>query len=175
MTRRRWIKLWTQETLCGTTKEELAVSERWVWIGFLCLAGDSPIPGTICAYPNVPFTDDQLAQALAVPKPLLLSAEQKMVAADKIILNSGLIRIKNWEHYQDDYARVQKHRARKYETQSETPQEETPQTDQTRPDQIIQEQRDRLPPYSPPKGGRRRKGRDPNEPLSGRYREQVKH
>jgi hypothetical protein len=32
-----------------------------------------------------------------------------------------------------------------------------------------------LPPYSPPKGGRRRKRRDPDEPLSGRFREQVKH
>lgn len=174
MTRRRWIKLWTQETLCGTTFRELEPAERFVWFGFLCLAGDSPVPGTICPYPDVAFTDDQLAKALAVPKPLLLKARDKMAAAGKVSLNAGLIRITNWEHYQDDYARVQKHRARKAgETENETPQGETPQTDQNRSDQNRSE--DRIPPYSPPKGGRRRRRTGDNEPLSGKHRDKVRH
>lgn len=125
MTRRRWVKLWTQETLYGTTFRELDASERFVWFAFLALAGDSPVPGTICAFPNVPFTDDQLAQVLAISKPLLNKAKKKMAEAGKVTLNSGLIHVCNWPRYQPDYARVEKFRQRKQETQNETPPGET--------------------------------------------------
>jgi len=112
MTRRRWVKVWTQETLYGTTSSELDPSERWIWIGLLLLAGDSPIPGTICAAPDVPFTDDQLAKILKVPVTHLMGAKEKMVGYGKIDLNSGGIHIHNWEHYQADYVRMQRSRER---------------------------------------------------------------
>lgn len=140
MTRRRWIKLWTQETLYGTTFRELEPAERFVWFGFLALAGDSPVIGTVCLGLNIPFTDEQLAQILAIPKRLLVKARQKMADAGKITLNGGLIRICNWEHYQPDYARVEKFRERQRETRNETALGETGNEtlppDQTRPDQI---------------------------------------
>ena len=112
MTRRRWVKVWTQETLYGTTSNELDPSERWIWIGLLLLAGDSPMPGTICAAPDVPFTDEQLAKILKVPVAHLLGAKEKMMACGKIELNSGGIHIQNWTHYQADYIRDQRYRER---------------------------------------------------------------
>lgn len=136
MARRRWIKLWTQETLAGTTFRELEPAERFVWFGFLALAGDSLVPGTICAGVNVPFSDEQLARVLAIPKPLLVRATKKMADAGKISLNGGLIHITNWNHYQPDYARVEAFRQRQNVTPSEeTPGNVTPLPDQTRPDE----------------------------------------
>lgn len=112
MTRRRWVKLWTQETLYGTTSSELDPAERWIWIGFLLLAGDSPVPGTICAAPDVPFTDEQLAKILRVPMTHLVGAKAKMLTCGKIDLNGSGIQIHNWSHYQADYVRVQQYRQR---------------------------------------------------------------
>jgi len=112
MARRRWVKVWTQETLYGTTSSELDPAERWIWIGFLLLAGDSPVPGTICAAPDVPFTDDQLAKILRVPVAHLIGAKAKMLEYGKIDLNGAGIEIHNWSHYQADYVRMQHSRER---------------------------------------------------------------
>ena len=97
--RRRWVKLWTQQTLHGTTSQELEPAERWVWCGFLCLAGDSPCPGTICVAEGVPYNDEQLARILRVDLRLLGSAISRMKAAGKIETNGDGIHICNWEHY----------------------------------------------------------------------------
>lgn len=134
MTRMRWVKLWTQESLYGTTFRELEPEERFVWFAFLALAGDSPVPGTICLAPDVPYPDEQLAQVLAVPKRVLQKARRKMVKTSKIQVENGLISIINWPRYQADYARVERFRNRKRrETASEeTASEETAPPDQTR-------------------------------------------
>ena len=112
MTRLRWIKLWTQETITGTTSHELEPAERSLWFDFLALAGDSPVPGTVCVAAGIPYTDDQLCQMLNVPPSLLQRASDRMVKAGKITLNAGCIRISKWEHYQGDYIRMQEHRRR---------------------------------------------------------------
>jgi DnaD/phage-associated family protein len=117
--RRRWVKLWTQQTIFGTTSRELEPAERWVWIGLLCLAGDSPLPGTVCIAPGVPHTTTQLAQLLRVPPKLLRDAMLKMTAHDKITTNHDGIHISKWEHYQADYVRQQTRRTNlwdKYQT-----------------------------------------------------------
>lgn len=148
MTRMRWVKLWTQESLYGTTFRELEPEERFVWFAFLALAGDSPVPGTICLAPDVPYPDEQLAQVLAVPKPVLQKARRKMVKSSKIQVENGLISIINWPRYQADYARVERFRNRKRrETASEeTASEETASPDQTRLDQTRLDP----PPPTPP-------------------------
>jgi hypothetical protein len=112
--RRKWIKLWTQETLYRSISQELAPEERWVWIAFLCLAGDSVEPGVIMAAPGIAWTQDQLAQITKVPLPVMQSAFQKMIDAKKIHVNhGGIIYISNWEKYQTNWDRI-----RKYPSQS---------------------------------------------------------
>ena len=113
--RKRWIKLWTQESLFGSITKELDPAERWCWIGALLLAGDSPDPGKLLAAPGIPWTDQQIAKILAVPLELWLRAKEKMVKHDKIVINSDVISVVNWERYQsrrEDYMReyMRKHR-----------------------------------------------------------------
>lgn len=140
MTRRRWIKLWTQEWIGGTTRKELQADERSVWADFLTLAGDSPDPGKICFYPGVPLTDDQLCKALRITPELLDRARAKMLEFDKIKINQDIIHIVNWEHYQGEYERLRRWRSEKQnEKQNETPKQNCQRKHQkkrdTRPDQ----------------------------------------
>lgn len=135
MTRLRWIKLWTQETINGTTRRELEPAERSLWFDLLCLAGDSPDPGTICVAPGIPYTDDQLCQLLKVPPALLERARDKMLKAGKLEKRDRCLRIAKWEHYQGDYIRVQQHRRRvSNETQTPAVTNVTPRTEQSRED-----------------------------------------
>ncbi len=113
MARRRWIKVWSQELLYGSTTAELLPEERWVWIGLLAMAGDSVEQGYILAAPGVPWTKEQIAQILKVPLQVLESALQKMQVIPpgqtkpKVSINgTGVIRIMNWEKYQSDWDRV---------------------------------------------------------------------
>lgn len=147
MPRKRWIKLWTQETLYGTTTRELEPAERWVWLGFLALAGDSVEPGTICAAPEVPWTDKQLSDVLKVSPAVLQSAKTKMLKHEKITINEDIIHITNWERYQSEYERTKKYHGTIFPTANTTPKSTTKLKvekrvenvssipDQTRPDQ----------------------------------------
>lgn len=143
MPRKRWIKLWTQETLYGTTARELEPAERWVWLGFLALAGDSVEPGTICVAPEVPWTDKQLGDVLKVSPAVLQSAKTKMLKHEKITINEGIIHITNWERYQSEYERTKKYRGTIFPTANATTKLEVEKgvenvstiPDQTTPDQ----------------------------------------
>lgn len=120
MPRRRWIKLWTQEMLYGTTSQELDLAEQAIWFKFLALAGDSPEPGQICVAPGIPFTEEQLVAILGAPIPTLRGAIEKMVKFEKIIINDGIIHIVNWLKYQttfdrDEYMREYMHDRRERE------------------------------------------------------------
>ena len=84
--------------------------ERSVWGDFLFLAGDSVVPGTICVYPSVPFTDDQLCKTLNISKKLLQSARAKMIKFEKITVNDGCIHIVNWEHFLGEYEKLKEWR-----------------------------------------------------------------
>lgn len=125
MPRRRWIKLWTQETFYGTTTRELEPAERWVWLGFLALAGDSVEPGTICAAPGVPWTDKQLSDVLKAGPTILESAKTKMLNHGKITINEGIIHISNWEKYQSEYDRTKKYRGTIFSGPNATPKSTT--------------------------------------------------
>jgi len=117
--RRAWLKLWAAKTIDGTTFQELLPDERACWFGFLCLAALSPISGTICATKDVPYTEFQLSKMLNITPKLLRRATKRMQEVGKISVNGAGIHITNWEHYQGDFVRVQKHRAR---VTNETPQ-----------------------------------------------------
>ena len=122
MARHRWIKLWTQELLYGTTSRELDPAGRWVWVGLLAMAGDSPVPGIVCVAPGVGYVESQLAHILAVPSGVLQTAIDKMLDAGKIVMeDGGCIRIVKWTHYQADYERMRLARARESTVTNVTP------------------------------------------------------
>ncbi len=107
------MKLYTSMVF-GSTPKELDPAERWVWIGFLVLAGDSQWDGIIKATETIGFSDAQLADLLAVDLRTLRSAKRKMLRAEKIAADSnGIISILNWEKYQSEYDRQKKFRGKK--------------------------------------------------------------
>lgn len=109
MPRKRWVKLWTQEWISGTTRWELEPDERSIFADFLAMAGDSPEQGKICYYPGVPVTRDQLCKALNVSMELLDRAIDKMVRVGKIKLNDDIVHVINFERYQSEYERTRKY------------------------------------------------------------------
>ena len=109
MPRKRWIKLWTQETLYGTTSQELELDEQAIWFKLLALAGDSPEPGQIEVAPNIPMTDEQISGVVKAPLDVWLRTKQRLQAPDveKISINQGIIHIKNWQKYQIEADRTE--------------------------------------------------------------------
>lgn len=78
MTRKRWVKLWTQETLYGTTSQELELDEQAIWFKLLALAGDSVEPGKIEVAPGIPMTDEQIAGTIKAPLDVWLRTKQRL-------------------------------------------------------------------------------------------------
>ena len=107
MPRRRWIKLWTQELLYGTTSRELELDEQAIWMKLLAMAGDSPEPGKVEVAPGIPMTDEQIAGILNAPLQLWQATKEKLQRPDidKIFINNGIIHIKNWDRYQTPFDR----------------------------------------------------------------------
>ena len=109
MTHKRWVKLWTQETLYGTTSQELKLDEQAIWFKLLALAGDSVEPGEIEVAPGIPMTDEQIAGTIKAPLDVWLRAKQRLQDPDvgKISINKGIIHIKNWDKYQSEFDRAE--------------------------------------------------------------------
>ena len=78
MTRKRWVKLWTQETLYGTISQELELDEQAIWFKLLALAGDSVEPGKIEVAPGIPMTDEQIAGTIKAPLDVWLRTKQRL-------------------------------------------------------------------------------------------------
>lgn len=106
--RRAWIKLWISECLRGSIRIELTPDERSVWFDLLLLAGDSRVPGTICATTGVPYPDDFIINQLAITKDLFQRTIDKCIAVGRITKDGTGIRIVNWDRYQAPYYDRQK-------------------------------------------------------------------
>ncbi len=104
---RDWIKLWVKESLLGTIREDLTSEERGMWYDFLLLAGNSRIPGIICANENTPLPIKRIAGILNVTEELVERSIQKFIQSERITRdNQGVIHIVNWSRYQySDYDR----------------------------------------------------------------------
>jgi hypothetical protein len=95
--------------------EELEPDERFIWFGFLCLAGDSPIEGYIGATVTFGYNDDQLSDLLKCDIALIKKSKRKFLKYDKITVDDrGVISIVNWKKYQSEYERQKKYRADSY-------------------------------------------------------------
>jgi len=93
--------------------EELNEQERWAWIGFLLLCGDSAFEGTIAITETLGYTDGQLASLIDLPLDVLKIAKKKMVVHDKIrVGENNVIEIVNWNKYQSEYSRQKPYRAK---------------------------------------------------------------
>ena len=102
--RRRWIKLWIDESLRGSIRIELNSAERGVWIDLLLMAGESRRPGIIEATESVGYPRELIAGWLNIPLELLTSTLDKCVASGRVTINQNCIHITNWEKYQAKYA-----------------------------------------------------------------------
>lgn len=111
MPRKRWIKLWTQETLYGTTSRELTPEQQSCWFKLLALAGDSMEPGKVQVADGIPITDKQIAGIFRVPLQLWKSTKERLLAVDKIFVNTGVVHICNWDKYQSEYDRTKPYKA----------------------------------------------------------------
>jgi len=111
---RDWVKLYVKECLIGSMREEMTPEERSVWYDFLVLAGNSRVPGVICANENQGFSTKRIAQLLNSPESLI----KKCIKAwngDRIKVDlAGRILLINWEKYQyTDYDRQKNYRGTK--------------------------------------------------------------
>ena len=77
--RRNWIKIYPEGFLRRTLFKELLPVERWVWIGFLCLAGDNAFDGKICVAEDMGYTDEQLAKLLDIDIDNLKISKKKII------------------------------------------------------------------------------------------------
>lgn len=113
--KRKWIKLWIDECLTGTIREEVTPQERSVWYDFLLLAGRNRPPGCISANETTALPPKRLASILNIPISLLASSTKKFEDSGRIMIDEpGVIHITNWEKYQyTDYDRQKPYRQAK--------------------------------------------------------------
>jgi len=111
--RRNWIKLYVDQCLRGSMMTELDEPERYVWFGFLLLAGDCAHEGRICATENSGYTDIQLADLLKTNPELIKKAKRKFLKYSKIEIEAnGIILITKWHLYQSEYFRQKSYRVK---------------------------------------------------------------
>jgi len=110
--KRKWIKLWIDECLTGTIREDVTPEERSVWYDFLLVAGRNRPPGCISANENTPLSPKRLASILNIPVGLLTRATDKFRESGRIYIDQeGVIHIQNWDKYQfTDYDRQKPYR-----------------------------------------------------------------
>ena len=111
--RRNWIKLYVDQCLRGSMMIELDPAERYVWFGFLLLAGDCAHEGLICATENSGYTDIQISDLLKVDVDLVKRAKRKFIKYEKVQQDeNGIIQILKWHLYQSEYLRQKSYRVK---------------------------------------------------------------
>ncbi len=118
---RDWVKLWIKEALLGTIREDLTPEERGTFFDFLLLAGNSRIPGVICANISTALPIKRIAGILNIEESLVKRCILKFEKSGRIrVRPNGVIYIVNWEKYQySDYDRVKKYRQKQQGEQQE--------------------------------------------------------
>jgi len=114
--KRKWIKLFIDECLTGTIREDLSSEERGVWYDFLLLAGRNRPPGAISANETTAISPTRLAALLNIKVTLLARAIDKFESSGRVTIeDNGILHIVNWDKYQyTDYDRQKPIRKRSY-------------------------------------------------------------
>ena len=113
----RWIRLWTEETLTGTTFSELNAAQRGVWFSLLVLAGRAPNEGRVELRKGIGYRLEHLAFDLQVEPDVLNDAILRLIEVGKVRtlprhsaytkVNVRLT-IAKWGQYQTEYAKYRK-------------------------------------------------------------------
>lgn len=101
MARLFWIKIWTEEWLDGSIREQLTPVERSIWVDLLVMAGRSRNTGIIQSNPDTPYSHEYLANRFKVTKQELDIALKNFIKQERIHENDKGIEIINWHKYQD--------------------------------------------------------------------------
>ena len=113
----RWIRLWTEETLTGTTFSELNAAQRGIWFSLLILAGRPPREGIVEARKGVGYAPEHLALELQVDKDVLMDAIKRLIEVKKVSTIPSKstrfpleirLKIAKWKQYQTEYAKYRK-------------------------------------------------------------------
>ena len=98
----KWFKIYAEKWFMGTTRWELEVEQRAVWVDLLAKASLNDSPGHF----NF-FSLEQLAQQFNVKLELLESTIKKCIEVEKIkyFPKKQKIIIVNWSKYQSEYDR----------------------------------------------------------------------
>ncbi len=120
MGRRTWIKIFADNWLTGTLREETS-SIRGTWIDVLALAGDSTYgdEGLIQVADGVGLTDEQITAILCITINQWSEAKQRLIDTDRIqISKHNVIKIIKWKRYQSEYERTKEAQKRYREKKS---------------------------------------------------------
>jgi hypothetical protein len=118
----RWIRIWTEETVTGTTFQELDAAQRGIWFSLLVLAGRGPREGIMELRRGTGYTVEHLAQLLNVDSELILPTIRRLLEVKKVSLlpknepfppKTIRLKIRNWGKYQTEYQRYRKGRTGK--------------------------------------------------------------
>jgi len=109
MPRLFWIKVWTEEWLDGSIREQLTPVERSIWIDLLVMAGRSRTPGIVQSNPSKAYTHAYLAGRFKIALNVLETALKHLKEQQRITENEVGITIINWDVYQGGKAKEQKH------------------------------------------------------------------
>jgi hypothetical protein len=118
----RWIRIWTEETVTGTTFQELDAAQRGIWFSLLVLAGRGPREGIVELRKGTGYAVEHLAQLLNVDLDLILPAISRLLEVKKVSLlpknepfppKTIRLKIRNWGKYQTEYQRYRKGRTGK--------------------------------------------------------------
>ena len=104
MGRRTWIKIFCDNWLRGTIREETP-SIRGIWVDLLTLAGDSAYGdiGKISLAKRCGLSDEQICVVLNIDKELWKKAKKRLLKTERIRVNGyNEIKISNWKKYQSE-------------------------------------------------------------------------
>jgi hypothetical protein len=134
---RKWIKLWVEPWLDGTTRYQMTDAQRAFWVDLLAMAGRGRIAGVVCAGKD---GDTLIGYPLAKFEGLL-SEKIDVLATFDLFAKTGKIRVEvsdttptlyvvhilNWEKYQSPYeAQNTRQRRRRAKKQADVTPDVTP-------------------------------------------------
>ena len=115
MRSRKWIKLYCENWIEGTLREE-SPELRGIWADILALAGDGHYgdSGIIQLSNGIAYTDGQIAGILRISEELWGRSKNRLIDTNRIeITPNGAISIVNWSKYQSEYDRQKGYRIAK--------------------------------------------------------------
>lgn len=118
---RKWVKLWVNEWLDGTTRFEMSDAQRAFWTDLLAMAGRSRFPGVICAgqidghFVGYPINKFQalMSEPIDVEATFALFEKNRKIEVEVTQESSPKLfklTLLNWERYQSEYQRQKPYR-----------------------------------------------------------------